>query len=359
MRLMSPSLAPAIVAAGTALPEHRYDQHQLAELAGRMFPDLDRRPGTLARFFRSVGVRERFLALPAEAYEHLDGLESRNRAWLEVSLGLAEKAAGRALDRAGLAPGDIGALISTTVTGLAVPSLEALLMNRMPFARDATRMPLFGLGCLGGAAALARAADHLRTYPDSAALVLAVELCSLTMQRADSSVANVISTGLFGDGAAAVVLVGGRHPLATGALQVTASASAFFPHTERVMGWDVVDTGFKVVLGSEVPAVVERELPAVIDRFLGANRLRRQDIQAWVAHPGGPKVIEAVERGLGLPREALEASRRSLLEVGNLSSASVLFVLQERLQRPLPAGSPGLLLAMGPAFCAEAVLLRW
>jgi alkylresorcinol/alkylpyrone synthase len=350
---------PSIVAAGTALPRHRYDQDQLADLALRVLPDLERRPGTLARFFRRVGVRERFLALPAEAYARLDGLESRNRAWLEVSMGLAEQATSRALERAGLQASEVGALISTTVTGLAVPSLEARLMNRMPFPATATRMPLFGLGCLGGAAALARAADHLRAHPEGAALVLAVELCSLTVQRNDRSVANIISTGLFGDGAAAVVLVGARHRLADRWPKVVDSASALFPDTERVMGWDVVDTGFKVVLDPAVPEVVERELPPVVDGFLAQHGLTRRDIRAWIAHPGGPAVIDAVQRGLDLPSEALAASRRSLAEVGNLSSASVLLLLEERLRRPPQPGSHGLLMAMGPAFCAEAVLLRW
>lgn len=355
----APSKNPAVAAVGTALPRHHYDQDQLADLARRFLPALERRPGTLARFFRRVGVRGRFLALPAEAYARLDGLESRNRAWLEVSLDLAGKAAAQALARAGLEAGDIDALISTTVTGLAVPSLEARLMNRMPFPKSATRVPLFGLGCLGGAAALARAADHLRAHPDGAALVLAVELCSLTVQRDDPSLANVISAGLFGDGAAAAVLVGPRHRLAGRGPRVQASGSALFPDTERVMGWDVVDGGFKVVLDPSVPEVVERELPAVIDGFLAGQGLNRAAVGDWISHPGGPAVIDAVERGLELEAGTLEPSRRSLAEVGNLSSASVLFLLGERLERPPAPGTCGVLMAMGPAFCAEAVLLRW
>lgn len=352
---------PLIAATGTALPPHHYTQRELVGLARELLPELAVEPEVLERFFRAVGVRERYLALPASSYRDLDGLESRNRAWLEVGVDLGERAIRAALTEAGLDPGEVAELTTTTVTGLAVPSLDARLMNRIAFAPSLKRVPLFGLGCVGGAAGIARVADYLRAYPRQAAVLLSVELCSLTVQRHDSSIANLISAGLFGDGAAAVVLIGAEHRLAGGdGAAVLDSCAAFFPNTERMMGWDIVDTGFKIVLSPDVPALVNHELPRLIDPFLARHGLTRADIGAWIAHPGGPKVIRAAQEGLGLRDDQVEAARRGLAEVGNLSSASVLFLLDElrRHARPAP-GTYGVLFALGPAFSAEVVLLQW
>ncbi len=264
------AIGARIVATRTALPPHRYDQVELAEAARHLFPGRALRPGVLARFFERVGVRSRHLALPASGYAELDGFGRRSEVWLEVATALGEEALRGALEESGLEPRELGQLVTTTVTGVAVPSLDARLMNRIPFAPELRRVPLFGLGCAGGAAGLARVDDYLRAYPKSAAALLSVELCSLTLQPADASVANVISSGLFGDGAAATIAVGREHPLAEGAApSVLGSRSTFFPGTERVMGWDVVDAGFKVVLSPDVPRVVSEHVRPVLDAFLG------------------------------------------------------------------------------------------
>ena len=356
--------APRTIATSVALPSHCYRQDELARFAARMMPELQRREGFLERLFERVGVESRHLALPAEEYAELEGLEERNRAWLEVATELGLRAVSALLDEAGVPARDIGHLTTTTVTGIAVPSLDARLMNLLPFRRSLKRVPLFGLGCLGGAAGLARAAEYLRAYPDELAILLSVELCSLTLQSDDASLANIISSGLFGDGAAAVLLAGARHPLArerrTPGPELLASQSAFFPDTERVMGWDLVDGGFKVVLSPSVPDVVREHVPPAVESFLAEHGLQKSDIGTWVSHPGGPKVLAALEQGLGLAPDALRASREVLANVGNLSSASVLYLLDDYRRRRLPApGTYGLLLAMGPAFCAELVLLRW
>jgi alkylresorcinol/alkylpyrone synthase len=216
------------------------------------------------------------------------------------------------------------------------------------------------LGCLGGAAGLARASDALRAFPEEVAVLLSVELCSLTLQQDDLSIPNVVATGLFGDGAAAVLLGGGARPERTGAPRVVATRSVFYPETEWVMGWDVVDTGFKILLSAEVPQVVEGRVGADVDAFLAAHGLRRDEVRHWIAHTGGPKVLEALRNGLALPEAALARSWASLREVGNLSSASVLFVLRDHLDaaeaRP---GDVGLVAAMGPGFACELLLLRW
>lgn len=324
-------------------------------------PSAQLKPQVLERFFRRVGVEQRYLSLPAERYTELTGLQKRNDAWLATALPLAQTVVTDALADADIAVSDIGALFSTTITGLAVPSLEARLMNRVPFLPSTKRIPLFGLGCLAGAAGIARAADYLRAFPEEAAILLSVELCSLTVQRDDASVANLISAGLFGDGAAAVVLAGARHPSAQRAApRVIDSLSHFFANTERAMGWDITDGGFKIVLGPEVPHIAREGLPGLVDTLLAKHSLTRADIGSWVVHPGGPAVMDATCEGLGLPAEALANTRRSLAEVGNLSSASVLFLLNDFRKFVRPArDSYGMMIAMGPAFSAEAVLLRW
>lgn len=363
--------APLVVGTGIGLPTNVYSQVQLGRLARELFPAVMLSDGALERLFRVVGVEQRRLALPVETYAYLGGLGERNELWLDVAKQLGEQALRSALAEVDLDPAAVAQLMTTTVTGLAVPSLDARLMNRISFSPALERVPLFGLGCVGGAAGVARTADYLRAYPDEAAMLLAVELCSLTFRRDDASLANLISTGLFGDGAAAVLMVGARHPLARRSMAkdspsssrgpaILDSRAAFFPDTEAVMGWQIADEGFRIVLGPEIPELVDRELASLIDPLLAANGLERADIATWIAHPGGPKVIRAVTSALGLDDAALEATRAHLATFGNLSSASVLVLLDEfrRRRRPRP-GSFGVLFAFGPAFCAEAVLLRW
>ncbi len=244
------------------------------------------------------------------------------------------------------------------MTGIATPSLDARLVNRLGMKPSVKRTPIFGLGCVAGAAGSARAADALRAYPGEVAVLLSVELCSLTLQREDLSVANIVASGLFGDGAAAVVLTGGARE--GSGPRIAATRSVLYPDSERIMGWDVVDTGFKLVLSAQAPEVIRRHLGADVDAFLAEHRITRRDVRHWIAHTGGPKIIQAMETSLALPEGALARSWRSLREVGNLSSASVLFVLGDLLEtgeaRP---GDLGLMAAMGPGFCAELVLLRW
>jgi alkylresorcinol/alkylpyrone synthase len=234
-------------------------------------------------------------------------------------------------------------------------------MNRIPFSRGMKRLPLFGLGCLGGAAGIARTADYLQGHPQEAVILFAVELCSLTIQRDDLSLANLVASGLFGDGAAAVLMVGDDHPLARRGLpRVIDSQSQFFPGTEHIMGWEVTNSGFKVLLSADIADLARSEVRPAMEDFLGRHDLTIPDIDRWLVHPGGPKVIQALEDGLGLPHAALTLSRETLAEAGNISSASVLLILDKTMKRTRPkSGEAGLLMAMGPAFSAELVLLRW
>jgi alkylresorcinol/alkylpyrone synthase len=355
-----------IVAVAPVLPPHRYAQQTLTDaFAELVLPEgTDRR--VLDRLHAATGVRTRHLALPLERYGELAGFGAANDAFIHVGVELGTQAVTAALGRAGLVASDVDLIVCTSVTGVAAPSLDARLVPRLGLRPDVKRLPIFGLGCVAGAAGIARLHDFLRGDPDGVAVLLSVELCSLTVQRDDPSVANLVASGLFGDGAAAVVMVGERRAAAMGAPgsgrapEVVATRSSFYPGTERVMGWDIGSTGFRIVLDASVADVVEANVGDDLDAFLAAHDLKTQDIARWVSHPGGPKVLDALRRAARLPDDALTRSWDCLARVGNLSSASVLHVLADTLDASPPdPGSYGVLLALGPGFCAELVLLRW
>lgn len=346
-----------IAAVGSAFPPHYYDQDTLLEAFRAAWNAQHHNPRRLGQLHKAVLVGGRHLALPMERYEELESFGQANDAWIEVALDIGEAAMRDGLERAGLTPRDVDALYFVSVTGLATPSIDARLVNRLGLRPDVKRNPIFGLGCVAGAAGLARASDYLRAFPDQVAVLLSVELCSLTLQLRDLSIPNLISSGLFGDGAAAAVLTGADRPAA--GPRIVATRSIFYPDTERVMGWDIGETGFKIVLSADVPKVAQAFLPKDVDAFLAHHGLTRRDIATWICHPGGPKVLHAMQDGLELPEGALDRTWKSLKEVGNLSSSSVLMVLQDQLTEPPAPGAWGLILAMGPGFCSELVLIRW
>jgi alkylresorcinol/alkylpyrone synthase len=354
-----------IAGVASAFPKQYFRQQEItAALIERWAGKLDN-PAVLERLLSRVGVEGRHLALPIEAYDGLTSWGKANDAWIEVSEELAEQALCRALTRAGVSAEKLGAIFFVSVTGIASPSIDARLINRMHLPLSIKRIPIFGLGCVAGAAGIARAADYVRAYPAECAALVSVELCSLTWQRDDLSAANLISAGLFGDGAAAVV-VAGAEVESTPSLgqaagpRILCSRSSFYPWTQEVMGWAVSEKGFRIVLSPDVPRMVYEHLASDVDQFLADNGLSRSDIRSWIMHTGGPKVLEAIEDALQLPAGALDASWDSLRKVGNLSSASVLLVLEDFMNaRRLAEGSYGLLAAMGPGFCSELVLLRW
>ena len=351
------------------LPEHRYRQEEItASFCDRMIDRdaarrLDRR--VVERFHRNAGVETRHTALPLEAYAGLRDFGDANDAFIEHAVALGARAVVDALKAVDLTPADVDDVVSATVTGLAVPSLEARIAALIGMREDVVRAPLVGLGCVAGAAGVARLNDYLVGHPDAVAVLVSAELCSLTLQRDDVSVPNLVASGLFGDGAAAVVAVGERR--AAGLLggadvtqpQVLATRSRLYPDSERTMGWDVGAGGLKIVLDSKVPDLVRHYVGGDVDGFLADQGLTRADVEWYVAHPGGPKVLEAMADALAVDRSALQVTWDSLARVGNLSSASVLHVLADTLaDRPPRPGSYGLLLAMGPGFCAELVLLK-
>ncbi len=372
-----------IAGVASAFPGHYYSQQQITAALQTHWGDKLADPEAAGRLLARVGVGGRYLALPIEGYDELTAWGRANDAWIEIAEELAEQSLCRALARAQLSAGELAAIFFVSVTGIASPSIDARLVNRMRLSPAIKRIPIFGLGCVAGAAGVARAADYVRAYPGHCAALVAVELCSLTWQRDDLSPANIISSGLFGDGAAAVIIAGEQVAQAFdsagvsgknippppnqgsyGALsawpRILNSRSSFYPDTEDVMGWKISEKGFSIVLSTRVPQMVYEYLARDVDAFLTENGLRHDDIAHWIMHTGGPKILEATAEALRLPAGALDASWECLRNVGNLSSASVLLVLEQFLYQRRPApGSYGLLAAMGPGFCSELVLLRW
>jgi alkylresorcinol/alkylpyrone synthase len=342
----------------TAFPKYCFSQREVAEALKSQWDDKVPNPGVLSRMMSSVGVDRRHFVLPLDGYLPMDTWGKANNEWIQAAEELAEQALLKAVESAGLRLENIGAIFFVSVTGIASPSIEARLMNRVKLPLNVKRIPIFGLGCVAGAAGIARAADYVRAFPDQAAALISVELCSLTWQRDDLSMANLISSALFGDGAAAVIVAGEN--LKSGGPQVLGSCSSFYPNTEDVMGWDISEKGFRIVLAPSVPDMVFQHLANDVAGFLKSNGLTKADIHSWIMHTGGPKVLTATAEALELPKGALDASWAALRNVGNLSSASVLVVLEMfvRERRP-PEGSYSILAAMGPGFCAELVLLRW
>jgi len=347
-----------IASAASAFPKHYYSQKFLLEQLQEYWGDRLPNPQLLERLHRNVAVEGRHLALPAEKYYDLATWGEANDAWIEVAQELGEQALCRALHHAGLEASQLGALIFASVTGISSPSIDALLINRMGLPTNIRRAPIFGLGCVAGAAGIARAADYVRAYPTQAAALVSVELCSLTIQRDDLSVANLISSGLFADGSAAVIVTGDGVD-ATGP-SILATRSIFYPDTEEMMGWKVTEKGFRIMLSPKVPALIREHLGHDVDAFLADHGYQRGDVRSWILHTGGPKVLEATADALNLRNGQLDASWECLKRVGNLSSASVLVVLEDvmRNRRPEP-GTLGVLAAMGPGFCSELLLLEW
>jgi alkylresorcinol/alkylpyrone synthase len=349
-----------IVGAASAFPKYHYDQKSLCEAFVAYWGDRLPEPRKFELLHSNVGVNGRYLSLPIEQYAALRFSEA-NDVWIRTAVELGEKAIPAAVAQAGIDKSEISAFFFVSVTGIASPSIDARLINKLKLSTSMRRVPIFGLGCVAGAAGISLAADYVRAYPDRYALLFSVELCTLTIQHDDLSMANLISTGLFGDGAAAVI-VGGDKVAVDGhrcGPEIVATQSVFYPDTEHVMGWDISASGFQIVLSPEVPDVIAGNVGRDLDGLLAKHNLTRADIGCWMLHTGGPKILRATAQALGVGDAALWASWEALGEMGNLSSSSVLMVLEKTMaKRPAP-GTWSILAAMGPAFCSELLLLRW
>ncbi|GMR22786.1 MAG: 3-oxoacyl-[acyl-carrier-protein] synthase III C-terminal domain-containing protein [Acidobacteriota bacterium] len=347
-----------IASVGTAFPKNYYSQEALSANLKQFWAKRHHNLERLDQLHQNVLVGGRHLALPIEEYLKLDSFSDSNDAFIRVAVDVGAEAIQNTLEPLGMTLRDVDHVFFVSTTGIATPSIDARIFNRLGVRSDIKRTPVFGLGCVAGAVGITRAADYVRAFPDQTALVLSVELCSLTLQRKDLSIPNIIASGLFGDAAAAALVVGAE--CEPSGPSVVATRSIFYPDTEYIMGWDIKQEGFQVVLSAELPNLVKGIVRENVDNFLEAHGLTLSDIETFVCHPGGPKVLEAFQKALEIEDDGLSITWDSLKRVGNVSSASVLTVLGDTLRSRSPTpGSYGILMAMGPGFCTELVLLRW
>ncbi|GGR02135.1 type III polyketide synthase [Deinococcus ruber] len=338
------------IAVGT--PANRVSQSEAREAAKTFLPRLAARPKLLDVFDNAM-IDTRYLARPLEWYLEPHGFAEKNAVYVEETLALCERLTLEAMEKAGIRAADIGAVVFVSSTGISTPSLESILMERLGIARHAVRLPLWGLGCAGGAQGLARSADLVRAGYKNV-LFLAAEFCSLTLVAGDETSSNFVATALFADGAAALIL-GPDDGSGPALMRVHGSFSTLIENSKDIMGWDVVESGLKVRFSQDIPSLVRQMMSSNVQEALEVVGWTQDELQEYVVHPGGAKVIEAYEESLGLPAGRLVCSRRVLREYGNMSSSTVLFVLNETLRRG--AHGKGLLSAMGPGFCAEHVLV--
>jgi alkylresorcinol/alkylpyrone synthase len=351
------SPAITIAATATAVPPHRIGRDEVKRYLQRVFSLNDARLEAMLAIVDHSQVKQRYCIDPIETIIEPRTLDQVNREYADHAVRLGSAVAEECLARAGRTAAEVDLFITVSCTGVMIPSLDAHLANRFGFRSDVRRLPITELGCAAGAAAFGYAADHLRAYPDATVLIVAVELPSLTFQRFDTSQANLISSILFGDGAAAAIITGDRAALGP---RIARTESFLFPHSLDAMGFDLQSSGFHIVLSRDVPELIRKEVRGLVDGFLGRAGVRREDLCAFIVHPGGQKLLTFIEEELGLAPSDTEWSWHVLREYGNQSSVSVLFVLHEWLaRRAPPPGAHGLLAAFGPGFSANLALLRW
>jgi len=349
---------PRLVATATAVPQHSATQEEVKTRLRALLPLDARRLEAALSLFDNTAVERRYSVSPLAEFGRSRALGEISDLYRANAIVLGTDVAARALAAARVRARDIDLVVTVSCTGIMIPSLDAYLVDELDLRRDVRRLPLTELGCAGGAAALARAHDFLRGFPAARALVVAVELPSLSLQRGDVSPANLVATALFGDGAAAAVMEGGATEARPG-LRVLETLAHVFPRTTGALGFDLRDDGFHSVLSKEVPALLKTEIAALVRALAARRSLAREDLSFFVLHPGGRKILGVVEEELRLSREDTRASWDVLRDFGNQSSASVLFVLDEHLaERPPARGARGLLAAFGPGLAVELLLLE-
>ncbi len=353
----APSPQVALTAIATAVPRYVLRQedvvHQVRALFEERHVDIDR----LLPAFGNAGIETRHSCVPIEWYQSPSDWKSRNALFIDNAVALLAEAAGSCLTQAGASLHSVDAIVAVSTTGVATPSLDARLMEKLPFRRDVARLPIFGLGCAGGVLGLSRAAAMAQARPGSKVLCLVVELCGLTFRANDPSKSNLIATALFGDGAAAVLL---ESPTPGGApnagLRLGAQGEHTWPNSLGVMGWDVENDGLGVLFSRDIPALIREHMGPATDDFLARHGLTRSDIDGYICHPGGAKVVSALEEVFGQGDGGLTEARSVLRDYGNMSAVTVLFVL-ERMRR---AGLKGryLMTALGPGFTVGFQILE-
>jgi alkylresorcinol/alkylpyrone synthase len=347
------SANPRVLSVATVVPKYRVVQSTARDFARAMFSGVYKDVERLLPVFDNVEIDGRNFCVPPEWFYEDHTFPEKNALYVEHALDLSEKAAHRALDKAGADPSEVGAIFFVSSTGLSTPSIDSQLLPRLGLSEHTRRVPIWGLGCAAGVGGLARALDHARVYPEEKVLLVGVELCGLTFQWGDRSKAGLVSTALFADGAAAAVL--GNDPGA----ELLGSHSTTWPGTEEIMGWEIIEAGFKVQLSRSIPQLVRERMPQNIETACSSVGLARGDVEHLVTHPGGAKVLDAFEEVYGLGPGGLVLSREVLRDYGNMSSVTVLFILERFLESGAYApGEHGVISALGPGFSAEHVFFR-
>jgi alkylresorcinol/alkylpyrone synthase len=345
-----------IAGTATAVPPHVLSREVVKNGIGAVFGLEAAKLDAILEVVDNSAIDQRYSVFPTDYTIEPRPLAKINAEYQEKAIELGLQVAERALAQAGMAPTDVDLLVTVSCTGVMIPSVDAHIATIMGFRPDVRRLPITELGCAGGAAGLAHTWEYISAFPDRTALLISVELPTLTFQRGDASQANLISAVLFGDGAAGVVVTGREAP----GPRILASECFLFPNSQAAMGFDLRDTGFHIVLSKDVPEIIRERVKELALGFLEKQGLRQEDISAYLLHPGGQKLLSYMQSELGLSRSDTEVSWDILRRYGNLSSASVLFILNEWLvQREMPSGSYGLLMAFGPGFTAEMILLQW
>jgi alkylresorcinol/alkylpyrone synthase len=342
----------SLLSLATAVPPHVIDQQDAKTIARRAFGGRKALFDRLSGAFDNAGIARRHIVAPAAWYEEPHGWEDRNKVYLEGAERLFAEVATAAIERAGLAPDEIDGVVTVSTTGIATPSLEARVGPRIGLRNDIRRVPIFGLGCAGGVSGLATASRLAAAEPGSHWLMVTIETCSISIRLDSDDPAAIVATALFGDGAAAAVVTAGEHSLA----RIGASAEMLWPDTLSIMGWDVEDPGLAVVFDRAIPPFIERELAPAVDSMLAKLGTERSDIDRFCCHPGGVKVIDAIETALDLPQGELNIEREVLHDYGNMSAPTVLFVLERLIERGLPKRV--MMTAFGPGFTCAGLMLE-
>lgn len=338
---------------------HYVDQEEIVGVVRNLFGDQYADIERLLKVFGNGQIEGRYFAAPLEWFEKERSLEEKNRLYVEEAVRMGSRAVNRCLEEAGVDKTEIDAFFFVSSTGLATPTIDARIMNELGMPPHIKRMPLWGLGCAGGASGISRAHDFCTAYPDAKVIVLCLELCSLTFQRGDLSKSNLIGTSLFADGAACVLITGADVQPPHSGFDIRDTRSTLMPQSEDVMGWDVKDEGLHVVFSRDIPKIIEEWLKPNVEGFLEGLGKMPGDITHFIAHPGGKKVLRAYEKSLGFSKEKTDISRNVLARNGNMSSPTVLYVLKEFIEKGAAAGEEGLLTALGPGFSSEMLWLEW
>ncbi len=349
---------PKIDAVGCAVPPFKLTQTQIREFVQLHFSESPLPIDRLLEVFTNAEIEERYFSVPMDWYREGKNLEEKNQTYIDSCCSLGEECARKCLAIAGISAQEVDYIIFVSTTGLATPSIDARLINSLEMRSDIRRTPVWGLGCAGGAAGIAQAYHYLLGHPSERVLLVAVELCGLTFQQNDFSRSNFVATALFGEGAAAVLLSGDQ--IESSGLRILDTRSTFWPDSLDIMGWNLMNSGLQVVFSQSIPHIVETKARENLDKFLTDNGLALSSINHFVLHPGGAKVVDAYQTALGLSDSALEICRDVLRRFGNMSSVSVLFVLDEHLRRYCQnVGEYGVISALGPGFCAENLLVQF